>query len=302
MRVLITGSRGFIGSNLIRAFRKDGVDVREMDLLGHDTTRGDVNSERDCRRFCEGVDAIVHGAAIHHATQVRARPDEVMRVNVGGTDNLLSAADAAGVRRFVYLSTAKIYGDPARLPSKESDPADPLDAYATTKLAAEKHCLEWQSASGAELAILRPFSVYGVGQDLDTGYIGMLLMALQNGVEPEFPGDAGFVRDFVYIDDLVQLTRASVFKPLVGHTTLNVASGRTCTLGALGEAMSSLLGRPVKPRYRQPPEGTITRAAGDISAAAERFGYRPQVELRDGLKRAVDWALDGRPGLQVGMR
>lgn len=300
MRVLITGSRGFIGAAAGAALHRQGLEVREMDLLGSGDTRGDIVSRADCLRFCEDVDVVVHGAAIHHAVQVRTNPDAVHRVNLGGTETLLSAAQSAGVRRFVYLSTAKIYGDPAQLPSVETQPADPLDAYARAKLEAEARCLAVHRTSGMELAILRPFSVYGVGQDLDTGYIGMLLAALRDGVSPVFPGSAEFQRDFVYIDDLIQLVCASVLEPLDSAITLNAASGRACTLAELVGHAGSLLGQRITHRYREPPAGTIVRTLGDINAAVNRFGYTPEVSIRDGLQRCIDWMLSSGVPMQAG--
>ena len=300
MRVLITGSCGFIGTALATAIRSLGLDVREMDLQASGSQRGDITSAQDCREFCDSVDVIVHGAAIHHAVQVRERPDEVARVNVGGTDTLLSAAQDAGVRRFVYLSTAKIYGEPSRLPSIESDALVPLDAYATAKLAVERRCQAFHRSTGIELAILRPFSVYGVGQDLDTGYVGMLLAALRDRVDPVLPGAADYLRDFVYIDDLVRLTTACVTDPLDGPTTLNVGSGRSCSLSELVQAMSELLGYEIGVRYREAPADTIARSSGDISAAAQRFGSTQRIQLREGLQKSIDWALGGGRALQIG--
>jgi len=296
MRVLVTGSRGFIGSALVTGLRRGGVSVREMDLSGDTATRGDIGSTADCRKFCKDIEIVVHAAAIHHAAEVRARPDEVMRVNSEGTDTLISAAEQAGVRRVVYLSTAKIYGDPASLPSRESDTPDPLDAYASAKLVAEQRCLESHRARGTEVAIIRPFSVYGVGQDLDTGYIGMLLAALQASADPEFPGRSDFVRDFVYIDDVVRLIIACVVEPLGGPVTLNAGSGQVCTLADLVGQVSALMEQDIRPHFRTPPPSTITRSHADMRAAASRFGYVPQVQLADGLRRCVDWAL--RPHLQ----
>ncbi len=119
-------------------------------------------------------------------------PQAVIDVNVGGTGNLLDAAAASGVRRFVYLSTAKIYGEPARMPSRESDPLCPLDPYATSKLAAEERCRELHLSHGLEVAMVRPFSVYGAGQDLDTGYVGCCLRPFVMAWTQSFPGNLTF--------------------------------------------------------------------------------------------------------------
>jgi len=292
MHVLITGSQGFIGIALKAALRARGHEVREMDLRGAGERRGDVTSADDCHAFCRDIDVVIHGAAVHHAVQVRSRPDEVVRVNVGGTDKLLSAAEAARVRRFVYLSTAKVYGEPACLPSRETDPLAPIDPYATAKLAAESRCLAASRATGMELAILRPFSVYGVGQDLDTGYIGMLLAALSHGLDPVLPD---FMRDFVYIDDLVEIACACMLQPLAEPTILNVASGRSHRLDALVNDFRTLTVHPINARFKQPSADTIMRSCGDITLANRLFGYTPQVGLRDGLARCRDWALSAKP-------
>jgi UDP-glucose 4-epimerase len=161
-------------------------------------------------------------------------------------------------------------------------------------LAAEQRCREYHLNHGLEVAMLRPFSVYGAGQDLDTGYVGMLLAAIRNGVDPILPGQPDFLRDFVHVNDLLQLLIDCIQQPLEGMTVVNAASGRSHTLRALVDDISQLAGYSINASYREPSSDTIRRSCGDISQAAQLFGYKPKRNLSEGLADCIEWVMNTR--------
>ncbi len=289
MRILITGIRGFIGARLARALANAGHDVVGMDLRGRIEERASVTNLGDCQRFCRDAEIVVHCAAIHQAEKVRHDPDAVAAVNLGGTQNLLSAAAAAGTRRLIYLSTAKVYGEPERLPSAENDQLRPAGPYATSKLSGEKLCLEAHAKHGIELAMVRPFSVYGPEQDLDTGYVGMLMTALQNGAVPVLPGKPEFQRDFVHIDDVIGLLMHCIEQPLLQPETVNAGYGQCHRLDHLVKTLSQVAGQAIDVEFSSPSPNTIRNSCADTSRAQQLFGYQPTIELSEGLSETLDW-------------
>jgi len=179
MRVSITGGLGFIGAALGATLSDEGHDVRLIDSCdgviapGMDCIQGSILNPEICRLTCENTDIVIHCAAIHQASMVAKNPPGSIQVNVAGTLNLLRAAIASGVKRFICLSSAKIFGEPERLPSVEADLPRPLDTYALSKAMSEYHCHLLQAQSKMNVVIIRPYSVYGPKQDLNTGYVGM---------------------------------------------------------------------------------------------------------------------------------
>jgi len=296
MRILVTGGLGFIGNALAAKLRAEGHQVTAMDTRenpdrdSRDFLRGSVLTPADCARACAGADTIVHSAAMHRASAVAANPLSAIELNVKGTTNLLAAAVAAGARRLVFLSTAKVYGDAAVLPSAEDDALEPVETYALSKVAAEHHLHRQAETAGIEIVIVRPFSVYGPGQDLGSGYVGMLLTSLLGQRDVSMPGRAEFRRDFVHIDDVTWLLGAAVSSPSLPHMTiLNAGSGESHSLGALLETAASITGKDTAISFRVPSADTLTRSHACLRRCESLLGYRPRYSLRDGLTDTIAW-------------
>jgi len=296
LKVLITGARGFIGANLAVKLVSAGHQVRALDISagvapgGVEMIRGDVSDPETCRSACAGVDAVVHGAAIHHIDKVSKRPERTLGVNVSGALNMLRGAAAEGVGRFVYLSTAKVYGNPESMPSRESDYPEPIEIYALSKLAGEHYCRLFQEAGTLDVAVIRPFSVYGPGQSLDTGYVGMLINALMTGEPLTIPGRPDYLRDFVHVDDVMRLCVQVITQPITGGLqVLNAGSGTACTLAQLVELAGHASDRPVLAEYIEPGAATITRSLACMDVAADILGFEPRISLAEGLQQTLDW-------------
>lgn len=285
-----------MGSTLAAKLLSDGHKVRLLDTRECGECRsmeyyqGSVLDPADCAAACDGIDMVVHSAAIHNAAAVAANPLAAIEINVKGTTNLFSSAVAAGAHRFVFMSSAKVYGDPGELPSVEHATLEPLETYALSKIFGEHHLNLMQADSGIEVAILRPFSVYGPGQDLGSGYVGMLLAALLGDSDVWLPGHPDFQRDFVHIEDATRLcTDVLTADSLPGLRILNVGSGQSTSLRRLLEIAADIIGYDVRIGFRAAGPGTLTRSHACLKRAAAQFGYRPKYDLRDGLAQTIRW-------------
>jgi nucleoside-diphosphate-sugar epimerase len=294
MRVLITGAHGFIGAAIIPELLDAGHEVVGMDCIGGTRIRiGDITRLNDCVAACQGADVVIHSVGIHLASQVAENPMQMVDVNVNGTLNILQAAEKAGTRRIVYLSSAKVYGEPEQLPSLETDLPRPREPYALAKLVAEQYCQTFHETCGMEAVVIRPFSVYGPGQDPNSGYIGMALEALKSDGVVSFPGRADYLRDFVHIDDVARLCTLAATADLPGFTVLNSGAGHAHTLDELVAMTATMADVRLRSRYRHASVETIRRTWGDMDSAQKLLGYRPEIDLQQGLADTVAWFMNG---------
>ena len=298
MRASITGGLGFIGSALGANLAEAGHDVRLSDIRapaeksGMDFLQGSVLNMDDCKAICEGVDVVIHSAAIHDAKIVANNPLGSVEINVTGTLNLLQAAVASGARRFIYLSSAKVFGSPANLPSIETDFPVPREAYALSKMMSEYYCHMFQAQSNLEVVIIRPYSVYGPAQELGSGYVGMILSTLINGSELRLPGKPDFVRDFVHIDDISRLCAAAAIADLPSFTVLNAGSGQPTTLRDLLILAAKISGKDLDNQYHAPSAETLVRMQACMKNVESLLGYRPMHDLSWGLEDTFSWFME----------
>ncbi|NCF64190.1 MAG: NAD-dependent epimerase/dehydratase family protein [Gammaproteobacteria bacterium] len=290
MRIAITGGYGFIGAAVAKALRNEGHSVKATDIAGADARHiRNVLIPDDCAHICRGADVVIHSAAIHNAATISADPTDMVGLNIDGTANMLTAAVSEGAQRFIYLSTGKIYGDASYRPSRESDLPRPREQYALTKLAGEYYLENFSRKHGLECLSIRPFSVYGPGQDLHTGYIGMLIESLLNGTPTQLPGAGDFLRDFVHISDVARLCAVAATAPLPPFSVLNSGSGQATRLDDLVRITQDLSEERIQTSFRKPGAGTLTRSCGDMATAFELFGYQPMIDLQTGLPETLEW-------------
>ncbi|HEX7239705.1 MAG TPA: SDR family NAD(P)-dependent oxidoreductase [Longimicrobiaceae bacterium] len=320
MRILVTGGAGFIGSHLCDRLVARGDEVIAVDSFDpfYDPVvkRRNLRALDRSRRFrlveedvCEPerveaavagygrLDAIVHLAARAGVRPSIDRPLDYVRVNVGGTAAMLEMARRLGVKVFVLGSSSSVYGDVARVPFVESDPAaSPISPYAASKRAAELLCHTYAHLHGISAVCLRLFTVYGPRQRPDLA-IHKFARAMLAGEEVPVYGDGTTERDYTYVDDVVQgiegAVRFAAENP-GAFEIVNLGESRTVSLAELVELLGEALG--VEPQIRRLPAqpGDVARTCARVDKARSLLGYVPSVPIEEGLRRFVEW-LRGEP-------
>ena len=334
-RWLVTGSAGFIGSNLVETLLKLGQTVVGLDnfATGHrrnlDEVRAAVTAEQwvrhrfveadivdpaACREACDGVDYVLHQAALGSVPRSLADPLATNAANVDGFLNMLVAARHAGVRRFVYAASSSTYGDHPALPKVEDAIGRPLSPYAVTKLVNELYAEVFGRCYALPTIGLRYFNIFGPRQDPEGAYAAVIprwIRALLSGEPPVINGDGETSRDFCYIDNAVQanLLAAVADDPAAVNQVYNVAVDGRTSLNRLFEMLRDVLGetRPeilaMRPVHRDFRPGDVRHSQADIGKARRLLGYAPTHRLGDGIRASMPWYLAhfaGQAGLRAG--
>lgn len=310
-RVLVTGGAGFIGSHLVDGLLDDGYSVTVIDNestgdranLDPDArfVRGDVRSGDDLATAFDPVpDAVFHVAGQASIQLAYTDPGADLDVNVNGTINVLGQCLARGVPRLVFASSMTVYGNPARMPTDESAPPDPVSFYGVTKYAAERyvHLTGARTDLEANVAVtsLRMFNVFGPRQSLSNPYQGVLaifLGRLLRGEPITIHGDGEQTRDFVYIDDVVRAWIACLKKPAAVGRVFNVGSGSPTSVNQLCDVILNQFGetrRSYTITSDPQQQGDVRASAADIRRIRDTLGWGPTVSFADGLAKTVAWA------------
>ncbi len=307
---LVTGGAGFIGSHIVERLVRRGARVRVLDnfltgkrenlapFLGAiELLEGDVRDLAACRKAVAGVDAVLHQAAL--ASVPRSTEDPILAdaINVAGTLNLLVAARDAGARSFVLASSSAVYGDAPAVPRREGEEGVPLSPYAAGKRAAEDYCRVFSSLYGLRTASLRYFNVFGPRQDPASDYaavIPLFIAKLLRGEAPAIHGDGEQSRDFLYVGDAAEANLLAAAAPDLRGEAMNIASGAGTTVNVLAAKINAALGTRIAPVRGAARRGDVRHSVADISAAAERIGFRPTVPFEEGLETTIRWHRERR--------
>jgi nucleoside-diphosphate-sugar epimerase len=303
--VLVTGGAGFIGSHLTRSLLNEGARVRVLDNCSNgrrinladvarqvDFCEGDIRNAIACRNACRGIEVVFHLAAYISVPGSLRDPVTADAVNIGGTLNMLLAARDCGVRRFVFSSSAAVYGDTDVLPTPEEALPFPLSPYGVEKLYGEHMARLYHQPGAMETASLRYFNVYGPGQNPLSDYAAVIPRFITQLLARESPviyGDGEQTRDFLYVEDVVRANLLAARAKEPGGGVYNVAGGQAVSLNALYGALCEATG--VRRRARRGPErsGDIRYSAAEISRAREVLGFEPAFDLPEGLRRTVEY-------------
>lgn len=316
-KVLVTGGAGFIGSNLCEALLEEGHEVRCLDnfatgkienllpLLEQYPERfrlivGDIRNLEDCRKAVEGMEYVLHEAALGSVPRSVNDPLTTNEVNITGFLNMLVASRDAGIRRFVFAASSSTYGDSKELPKKEDVIGRPLSPYAVTKYVNELYADVFARTYGLEYIGLRYFNVFGRRQDPFGAYAAVIPLFVKKLMEHESPvinGDGEYSRDFTYIDNVVQMNRLAMTteNPLAVNQVYNTAYGERTTLNQLVEYLKEFLSEfdsliaDVEILHGPNRVGDIPHSLACIDKARELLGYDPLYSMRDGLREAVKW-------------
>ncbi len=301
MRYLITGGAGFVGSALANRLATDGHEVRVLDDLSagdpgrlNDSisfTRGDVSDIPKLWTLLQGVQCVYHVAARVSVTESVLYPKDYNAVNVGGTVSVLEAVRDAGVNRIVFASSGAVYGEQPEQPLHEQMPPDPRSPYAVSKLASEYYIRTTGILWGIETVSLRLFNVYGPGQQLPTAHPPVipifLRQALKNG-SIIVHGDGKQTRDYVYIDDVVDALMAGSTVSGVDRLVINVGSGVETSINELITRIGTAVGKELSPLYVPTQSGGPTRMCANLTLAAQKLDFKPQISLKEGRRRTVE--------------
>jgi len=302
---LVTGGAGFIGSHMVEALRKRGDRVRVADSLvtgkrsnlGHldqvEFLEGDLADEAFAREAVDGVEYVLHQAAIPSVPRSVEDPITSNRSNIDATLSLLVAARDARVRRVVYAGSSSAYGNAAVLPKREDMPTAPLSPYALQKLVGEQYMQMFTDLYGLSTVTIRYFNVFGPRQDPSSAYSGVISLFIRYLVEgrsPTIHGDGGQTRDFTYVANVVDgALRASQAETPVSGQVINVATGTRISLNDLFTTVKAITGAHVQPVYGPTRAGDVRDSLADITLARDLLGYSPIVGLEEGLRETIAW-------------
>jgi UDP-N-acetylglucosamine/UDP-N-acetyl-alpha-D-glucosaminouronate 4-epimerase len=304
--VVVTGGAGFIGSHIASALSAGGARVRVLDDLstGHrenldeiggdiDFIQGSVADEGVLAKALDGAEVVFHEAAIPSVPRSVAEPVQTHIASVDGTFSLLLAARDKKVRRVVYAASSSAYGDQPTLPKVEQMAPDPLSPYAVAKLVGEYYCQVFTRVYGLETVSLRYFNVFGPRQDPGSQYSGVVsrfISCLLGNERPVIYGDGEQSRDFTYIENVVAANLSAASAPRAAGKVINVANGARITLNELLAELKDLTGKDdVTAEYLEPRVGDVRHSLADITMARDLLNYESKVDLREGLKRTIDW-------------
>ena len=301
---LVTGGAGFIGSHLTEELVRRGHTVRVADSLitgkrsnldhisGVEFLEGDLADLAFARRAVDGVQYVLHQAAIPSVPRSVKDPITSHRANVDATLNVLVASRDAGVRRFVFAGSSSAYGNTPTLPKREEMPDSPLSPYALQKVMGEQYLRMFTQLYGLETVSTRYFNVFGPRQDPSSPYSGVISVfatALLENRSPKIYGDGEQTRDFTYVANVVEGVLRACDAPEVSGEVINVATGGRISLNELFQTMRTLAGGTVEPTYVDPRPGDVRDSQADISKARRILRYEPSVSFEEGLKRTVQW-------------
>lgn len=318
--LLITGGAGFIGSNLTEHFLSRGYHVRVLDnfATGHmhnllpffekypDTFELQVGDIRDldaCKKACEGMDYVLHEAALGSVPRSIKDPITTNEVNIGGFLNMLVAARDAGVRRFVYAASSSTYGDSPTLPKVEDKIGRPLSPYAITKYVDELYADVFARTYGIECIGLRYFNVFGRRQDPNGAYAAVIPLFVKKLMAHEAPvinGDGTYSRDFTYIDNVIHMNELALTttNPDAVNQVYNTAFGERTTLNDLVASLKDNLSifdpeiANIEAVHGPNRAGDIPHSLACIDKAKKLLGYDPQFSMAQGLTECCKWYWD----------
>lgn len=302
---LVTGGAGFIGSHLVHRLVEQGATIRVLDnlstgkmdnlagLLDQITfIRGDLNDAEIVAHAVEGVDYVLHQAALPSVPRSVADPLTTDTNNVRGTLQLLVAARDAGVKRVIQASSSSAYGDTPTLPKVESMPMSPRSPYACSKSAGELYGRAFYTTYGLEYVGLRYFNVFGPRQDPTSQYAAVIPKFITSFIKDEPPvvyGDGTQSRDFAYVDNVVQANLKACTAERAPGKIINIACGEQTSLLRVLRQLEKIFGKTLEPRFDPPRAGDVKHSLADINLAKNVLGYEPEVGFAEGLLRTVEW-------------
>ncbi len=307
---LVTGGAGFIGSHLVEGLLARGYAVRVLDNFATsrrenikhvsdkiDLMEGDIRNLTTVHTAMRKVDVVFHHAALPSVPRSVEHPEESNAVNIAGTLNVLIGARDAKVKRVVYASSSSVYGDSPELPKVETMMPDPLSPYAVAKLAAEHYARVFRQLYGLSTVSLRYFNIFGPRQDPTTQYAGVIAKFVSCALEgTPYPvdGDGEQSRDFTYVANAVQANLLAAEANMEGSPVINIACGTRTTINQIPALLNELTHQNLPSQHRAERPGDVRHSLASIQCATELLDYAPTIDLREGLRRTLEWYRKGK--------
>jgi UDP-glucose 4-epimerase len=307
-RVLVTGGAGFIGSHVCEQLCRQGRDVVVIDnlctgkrdnLAGLDVrfVEGSITVAADIEAAMQGVNKVVHLAALPSVARSLERPLDTHEACATGTVNVLHAAHKVGAR-VVYAGSSSAYGNQQEMQKHEQLREDPLSPYSAAKLAGELYCRTFARVFGMNVVVTRFFNVFGPRQPADSPYSGVIAAFCRSlilGLPVRMDGDGGQARDFTYVEDLVTGVLQCLDADSTGCETVNLAYGDSTSVLQLYEQLREFTKQQLPdqvipdPTMMPPRTGDVRHSLADVTRAKERFGFAPSVGFAEGLAKTFAW-------------
>jgi len=296
MKYVVTGGAGFIGSHITKKLVERGDIVTVIDNMNTgkeknlesvmnkiNFVKGDILDTDLLDSITKDVDGVFHQAALASVQDSFDKPDEYHNVNVNGTKNILELSKKYGFK-VVYASSSSVYGNPIRIPIKESDEKNPINPYAETKLKKEELAIEY-SKMGVSVIGLRYFNVFGKGQSKEyAGVLKLFLERIRDKLPPKINGDGTQFRDFVHVSDVVNANIMSMDSDIT-HEFFNVGTNTTTTILDLAKNIIEYSGLNIEPIFRPALDGDVHKTRANIDLIKKKIGWEPSIML-------VDWVKD----------
>jgi len=298
MKYLVTGGAGFIGSHLTKKLVEEGQDITIIDNLKTgkeknlesiknkiDFVKGSILDIELLKKLTKNVDGVYHQAALASVQDSFSKPDEYHNVNVNGTENILKLAKQYNFK-VVYASSSSVYGNPVRIPIRESDEKNPINPYAETKLKKEELAQKY-SEMGVKVIGLRYFNVFGKGQSKEyAGVLKLFLERIRDKLPPRINGNGTQFRDFVYVGDVVNANMMSMNSD-VNHAFFNVGTNTSITILDLAKIIIKFAKLDLEPVFGPALKGDVQKTIANIDLIKEKIGWKPSVFLEEWVNEII---------------
>ena len=305
-KYVVTGGAGFLGSNIVESLVANGDKVLVYDNFSTGSKKyvqdykqtdvrvveGDVCDDKSLRKAVKGADYLLHLAGRPGVEESVNDPDATLKLSFEGTLTALSAARDLKVKRFIYASSCAVYGESPVLPKEETMLPSPYNPYGAAALIGEELARAFYATYRLETVCLRLFNAYGPRQPTDgpaSGVVARFCAAILKGERAEFFGDGKQSRDFVYISDVVDAFRLACTAPKAEGEVFNIASGSRMSVAGLLNGFSQLLERELDAEGKDARPADVRHSLADIIKAQEVLGYRPRINMAEGLAKTLVW-------------
>jgi len=299
MKYLVTGSTGYIGSQIVNKLISQGDEVLALYNQHNEPSNpnaqyihADIRNLNSIREICKGnnITGIFHFAVMMDVRKSMLNPNLVHDINVTGTLNVLQAARDSDITRVLFPSSAAVYGNSSLFPKTEASSIHPISFYALSKQIAEMYVNSFSDFYGISTIILRYFNVYGPGQNPKSSFmttIPLFIEKILSGEDLTIFGDGRQTRDFVYIKDVVDSTIQAMKSGTTG--TYNIGSGTETSINQIISIIRDIMDTDFNVQYLPAKDGDLKRSVADISAAKKAFNFNPKMNIRDGIEETIKY-------------